>query len=60
MNTASMRRIFCPADRKQRIAIAGVLAMEPSCVVFDEPTAMLDPAGRESIVEIIKQLASRW
>ena len=42
--------------QKQRIAIAGVLAMEPSCVVFDEPTAMLDPVGRESVVKIIKEL----
>ncbi len=42
--------------QKQRIAIAGVLAMEPSCVVFDEPTAMLDPIGRESVVKIIKEL----
>jgi energy-coupling factor transport system ATP-binding protein len=42
--------------QKQRIAIAGVLAMEPECVVFDEPTAMLDPAGRESIIKIIRQL----
>jgi energy-coupling factor transport system ATP-binding protein len=42
--------------QKQRIAIAGVLAMEPECVVFDEPTAMLDPIGRESIVKIIHQL----
>ncbi|UOO37416.1 energy-coupling factor transporter ATPase [Oscillospiraceae bacterium CM] len=42
--------------QKQRIAIAGVLAMEPKCIVFDEPTAMLDPKGRESIVRIIKKL----
>ncbi|HHT17588.1 MAG TPA: energy-coupling factor transporter ATPase [Papillibacter sp.] len=42
--------------QKQRIAIAGVLAMEPECVVFDEPTAMLDPVGRESVIEIIRQL----
>lgn len=42
--------------QKQRIAIAGVLAMEPECVVFDEPTAMLDPKGRESIVGIIRRL----
>lgn len=42
--------------QKQRIAIAGVLAMEPACVVFDEPTAMLDPIGRESVVRIIRQL----
>jgi len=42
--------------QKQRIAIAGVLAMEPECIVFDEPTAMLDPKGRESIIGIIRRL----
>lgn len=42
--------------QKQRIAIAGVLAMQPDCIVFDEPTAMLDPAGRESVIKIIRQL----
>ena len=42
--------------QKQRVAIAGVLAMEPECVVFDEPTAMLDPRGRESVVEVIRNL----
>ena len=42
--------------QKQRIAIAGVLAMHPECVVFDEPTAMLDPRGRESIIKIIRDL----
>jgi len=42
--------------QKQRIAIAGVLAMHPKCVVFDEPTAMLDPRGRESIIRIMRDL----
>jgi len=42
--------------QKQRIAIAGVLAMRPECVVFDEPTAMLDPRGRESIINIMRDL----
>jgi energy-coupling factor transport system ATP-binding protein len=42
--------------QKQRVAIAGVLAMQPECIVFDEPTAMLDPIGRESIIRIIRQL----
>ncbi|MBR4412161.1 MAG: ATP-binding cassette domain-containing protein, partial [Lachnospiraceae bacterium] len=32
--------------QKQRVSIAGVLAMHPKCIVLDEPTAMLDPAGR--------------
>ena len=42
--------------QKQRVAIAGVLAMGPECVVFDEPTAMLDPRGRESIIKVIRSL----
>ena len=42
--------------QKQRIAIAGVLAMKPKCIVFDEPTAMLDPKGREDIIQIIQTL----
>ena len=39
---------------KRRVAIAGVLAMKPSVIVFDEPTAGLDPKGREEVMEIIK------
>lgn len=42
--------------QKQRIAIAGVLAMETSCIVLDEPTAMLDPQGRVEVIETIKKL----
>jgi energy-coupling factor transport system ATP-binding protein len=42
--------------QKQRIAIAGVLAMQPECVVFDEPTAMLDPRGREDVIKIIRKM----
>ena len=33
--------------QKPKVAIAGILAMEPECIVFDEPTAMLDPRGRK-------------
>ena len=42
--------------QKQRVAIAGVIAMMPRCVVFDEPTAMLDPAGRKEVMRVIRQL----
>ena len=42
--------------QKQRVAIAGILAMRPRCVVLDEPTAMLDPIGREEVLSCIKQL----
>ena len=41
---------------KQRVAIAGAIAMRPDCIVFDEPTAMLDPKGRASVMEIIRDL----
>lgn len=40
--------------QKRRVAIAGVIAMEPEIVVFDEPTAGLDPAGCASILENIR------
>ena len=36
--------------QKQRVASAGVVAMEPKCIVFDEPTAMLDPNGRKEVI----------
>lgn len=39
--------------QKQRIAIAGVLAMKPDCIVLDEPTAMLDPAGRQEVLDTV-------
>lgn len=42
--------------QKQRIAIAGILAMKPDCIVLDEPTAMLDPRGREEVLSTITKL----
>ena len=42
--------------QKQRIAIAGAVAMRPDCIVFDEPTAMLDPKGRDGVMSIIRDL----
>lgn len=42
--------------QKRRVAIAGVLAMEPDILVLDEPTAGLDPAGRDKILNCIKEL----
>lgn len=42
--------------QKRRVAIAGVLAMKPEVLVLDEPTAGLDPKGREDILELLKKL----
>ena len=42
--------------QKQRVAIAGVLAMNTKCVVMDEPTAMLDPYGRQEVMDAIHML----
>ena len=43
--------------QKQRVAIAGVLAMRPKTIVLDEPTAMLDPQGRQEVVSIVEKLS---
>ncbi|MBQ4241607.1 MAG: energy-coupling factor transporter ATPase, partial [Lachnospiraceae bacterium] len=42
--------------QKRRVAIAGVLAMKPEVLVLDEPTAGLDPEGREEILGLVKKL----
>jgi len=45
--------------QKQRLAIAGVVAMAPQCIVFDEATAMLDPAGRREVLACMRQLCQQ-
>lgn len=42
--------------QKRRVAIAGVIAMKPQVLILDEPTAGLDPKGREEILELVKSL----
>lgn len=42
--------------QKQRVAIAGIVAMKPKCIVLDEPTAMLDPAGRKEVIKCLHGL----
>ena len=45
--------------QKQRVAIAGILAMNPECIIFDESTAMLDPKGRQDILQVIRKLREK-
>ena len=42
--------------QKQRVAIAGVIAMQPRIIVLDEPTAMLDPQGRQEVISTVTRL----
>ena len=46
--------------QKQKLALAGVLAMKPECIVLDEPTAMLDPAARKEVIETLKFLNKKF
>ncbi|WP_294341417.1 energy-coupling factor transporter ATPase [uncultured Clostridium sp.] len=45
---------------KRRVAIAGIVAMEPSVLILDEPTAGLDPIGRDEILNRIKELHDKY
>ena len=46
--------------QKQSIAIAGVIAMQPRCIVFDESTAMLDPIGRRQVMSTMEKLNKEY
>lgn len=59
LNIEHLRRSephYLSGGQKQRVAIAGVLAMRPNYLVLDEPTAMLDPRGRRSVLNLVKTL----
>ena len=50
------RGVTVSGGQKQRVAIAGVVAMRPDCLILDEATAMLDPRGREQVMQTIHYL----
>ncbi len=45
--------------QKQLVAIAGILAMEPACLVLDEPTSMLDPPSKKAVRSLIKEVRDK-
>ncbi len=47
---------FLSGGQRQKLAIAGILVMEPQYLVLDEPTSLLDPKGRKDVIELIKKL----
>ena len=47
------------SGEKQLVCIAGLIAMDPACLVLDEPTAHLDPSSRKKVLQVIKKLHSR-
>lgn len=53
---ANMSPAKLSGGQKQRVAIASILAMNPECIILDEPTAMLDPYGRSEVMKTIKML----
>ncbi len=46
--------------QKQRVAIAGIIALRPDIIILDEATAMLDPLGREEVIEVVREVKEKF
>lgn len=46
--------------QKQRVALASILALQPKVIILDEATAMLDPEGKQAVLQTLKQLKERY
>ncbi len=56
MNFVKKRLISCPAEQKQRVAVAGIIAMKPQCIVLDEQLRCLIQADEKEVIETVKKL----
>lgn len=56
MKRLKINHLLSYQEVKRRVAIAGVIAMNPEVLILDEPTAGLDPKGRDEIFKLIKDL----
>jgi len=47
---------FLSGGEKQKVSLAGILAMQPECIILDEATALLDPTGRKEVMALVRRL----
>lgn len=56
IHSAAIAPRFLSGGEKQRVCLAGILAMKPQCIILDEVTALLDPGGRKEVMALVRRL----